>query len=78
MNNPMNILKTFFKNGGNPEELFMRAMLGNKSNPMINNLISMAKKGNSEGVETFVRNYFKEIGRDFDSEYDEFINNLKS
>lgn len=41
-------------------------------NPMIKNLISMMKSGNSQGVEAFARNLFKERGRDFDKEFSEF------
>lgn len=41
-------------------------------NPMITNLINMIKSGNPQGVETFARNLFKERGRDFDKEFNDF------
>jgi hypothetical protein len=44
---------------------------------MINNLIGMAKNGDTQGVENFARNLFNERGRDFDKEFAEFMNNMK-
>ena len=75
--NPMDIIKGFMAGGGNPEQILTKALQGNNSNPMINNLFNMAKNGNSKGVENFARNYFKERGRDFDKEFAEFMQNLK-
>lgn len=46
-------------------------------NPMISNLVGMAKSGNSQGVESFARNLFKEQGRDFDKEFTEFKKSIK-
>lgn len=75
--NPMDIIKGFMAGGGNPEQILAKALQGNNSNPMINNLFNMAKNGNSKGVESFARNFFKERGRDFDKEFTEFMQNLK-
>ena len=47
-------------------------MLKNNSNPIFANLIEMAEKGDSKGVENFARNYFKEQGKDFDKEINAF------
>lgn len=49
-------------------------MLKNNSNPIFNNLIEMAEKGDSKGVENFARNMMKEQGRDFDKEMSNFQN----
>lgn len=49
-------------------------MLKNNSNPIFANLIDMAEKGDSQGVENFARNYCKEQGRDFDKEIKSFQN----
>lgn len=49
-------------------------MLKNNSNPIFANLIDMAEKGDSKGVETFARNMMKEQGRDFDKEMNDFKN----
>lgn len=75
--NPLDMLKQF--KGKNPQEIAMQ-LIGNNNNPVINNLITMAKNGDSKGVENFARNIFKEQGRDFDAEMQNMqsiINQLK-
>lgn len=67
-------LQQFIKNGGTPEKLLSEVML---KNPMMNNLIRMAKSGNIQDVENFARNVFREQGRDFDTEFAEFKKNFK-
>ena len=64
-------------NGGNPQGLVNKAlgMVGN-NNPMIANLVNMAKSGNTQGIEQFARNYMKERGMDFDKEFASFMNNF--
>lgn len=79
--NPMELLKNFMGNGGGPKALVEKAManmVGN-ANPMINNLVNMAKQGDTKGVETFANNIYKEIGRgrDFYKDYAEFRNMFK-
>ena len=75
MNNPMqfmnmlNVIK-------NPKDVVIN-MIKSNNNPMVKNLVEMAEKGNSEGIENFARNMFKEQGRDFDSEIKQFMNNFK-
>ncbi len=75
--NPIQIIKTFMGKGGNPQQLIMQAISQNPANPMINNLIELAKKGDVQSIESFARNLFKEKGRDFDAEYKDFVQNLK-
>lgn len=62
-------------------EMNIQQMLANfinkNQNPMFSNLISMAQKGDSKGVENFARNLFKERGRDFDKEFAEFMGKMK-
>lgn len=77
MNSPLNIVKRFVNQQGNPKELLLNFMQKNDTNPMINNLIQMAKDGNTQQVETFARNLFREHGRDFDTEYQNFIKQIK-
>lgn len=79
--NPMELLKNFMSNGGGPKALVEKAManmVGN-TNPMIGNLVNMAKQGDTKGVETFANNIYKEIGkgRDFYKDYAEFRNMFK-
>lgn len=75
--NPLEILKRF--KGQSPQQIAMQ-MIKNTNNPMINNLVTMAKNGDKQGVENFARNILKEQGRDFDKEYaqmQELINKMK-
>lgn len=79
--NPLDTIKAFLNNGGSLEKAIQDAMnktiQNNNSNPMFSNLINMAKEGNTEGIENFARNLFKEQGRDFDKEYAEFRKKFK-
>ena len=75
MNNPMQMMN-MLKGAKTPKDAVMNMMKTN-SNPMVRNLVEMAEKGNTEGVENFARNMFKEQGRDFDSEVNEFMKNFK-
>lgn len=63
------MLKMFIKNGGTPKNLLEQTML---QNPMIVNLVNMAKQGNVQNIETFAVNIYKEQGRDFYKEFAEF------
>ncbi len=70
--NPME----FVKGIQNPKDFVMN-MIGQNSNPMLNNLMQMAKKGNSKEIETFARNFCRERGRDFDREFSDFMKQMK-
>ena len=74
--NLVNMIKLAMSGGKNPQEIAMN-MIGNNANPVMQNLINMAKSGDTQGVENFARNMFKEQGRDFDSEINEFMKNFK-
>lgn len=60
----------------NPQQMVMKMMEQN-SNPMVSNLIKMAREGNTKGVEDFARNICKERGKNFDDEFSKFMNNFK-
>lgn len=75
MNNPMQFMN-MLKGIKNPKEAVI-SMVKSNNNPMIKNLVEMAEKGNTEGVENFARNIFKEQGRNFDEEFGEFRKNFK-
>ena len=60
----------------NPQQMVMQAIARN-SNPMMKELTKMAQAGNREGVEKFARNFYKERGRDFDKEFNEFMSQFK-
>lgn len=73
MNNSVNLVKQFIESK-NPQQM-IKNYIGN--NPLLNNLVNMAQKGDKESVETFARNLYKENGKDFDKEFAEFMNNFK-
>ena len=76
MNNPLEMLKMI----KNPKQFVMNYMKQN-NNPMLNNLIQMAEKGDTQGLENFARNIYKEQGKNFDEEFNAFqsilMNNKK-
>ena len=76
-NNPLNIIKKYFRTGGNPQQLFARFMQQNQ-NPMVNNLIKMAQNGNVKEIENFARNALKEKEKDFDAEFAQFKNQFRN
>ena len=73
--NPINMLKGMM-GIGNPKDMAMK-MLSQNNNPIFKNLIDMANKGDSKGVEEFARNICKEKNIDFDKQFGEFMNNFK-
>ena len=73
MNN-IQTIKTLM-NSKTPKEA-LQQMIGRR-NPLFNNLIQMANKGNKKEIETFARNICKEKGIDFDKEFTNFMNNFK-
>ena len=63
----------------NPMEMIKQVVMnkiGKNMNPMQQNLINMANKGDVKGVETFARNLLKEKGYDFDKEFNKFNSRL--
>lgn len=48
-----------------------------RNNPILNNLIAMADRGDNQGVETFARNLLKERGLDLDKEMAELKRRLQ-
>lgn len=71
------MIKMMMGKNTNPQNIAM-SMIKDKygNNPMMNNLIDMAEKGNTKGVEQFARNFCKGNGRDFDKEYAEFLKKI--
>lgn len=73
MMNPVQFVKMM--RGGNPQKVvmdMMREQAGN--NPVMQNAMQMAEKGDSEGIEKLARNLCKEQGIDAD----EMVNKIKS
>lgn len=63
MNNPIQMLKNLIIN----KQI---------NNPIFKEVINKAQNGDAQGVEQFARNLFKEQGRNYDEEFNKFINDL--
>ena len=74
--NPLNAIKGMMGNM-NPKNIVMN-MLKNNTNPIFANLIEMANKGDTKGLEQFAKNVCKEKGIDFDKQFNEFMSNFKN
>lgn len=72
--NPTSFIKNYMLKGLTPKGIVKQLAGGN---PMINNLINMAEKGDNQGVENFARNVLKERGLDYDEEFKKFKDILK-
>ena len=67
----------------NPET-FIKNIIGQNSNPMLNNLLQMAQQGKTQELNNFMRNFLKEKGYNLDDELKkikenplEYMKNLK-
>lgn len=61
------------RQGKNPEQLMINILEGEASqNPIMGNLLSMAKDNRTADIEKFARNLAKEQGIDFDKEFSRF------
>lgn len=76
MSNPMQMIKSML-GISTPKEMVMKMISQSNNNPIFNNLIEMANKNDTKGIEQFARNYMKEQGKDFDSEFSSFMNNFR-
>lgn len=75
-NNPLDLIN-FVKSSSNPQQ-FMLNMLEERAenNPMMQNLLQLAKQGKTKDIQQIARNTFKEQGRDFDKEFSDFKKTL--
>ena len=72
------MLQMLMKKGNNPQQMveqMIQSMGGN--NPMLGNLMQLAKDGNTKNIEQFARNICKSKGIDFDKEFSSFMSNFK-
>ena len=70
--NPMELIQQI-RQGKNPQQLLMGILeSGANSNPIMANLLTMAKEGRASDIEAFARNIAKEKGIDFDKEFSKF------
>lgn len=76
MNNPIEMIKGLMSKGESPQQMITN-MISQNSNPIMQNLMQMAQKGNSKEVEDFARNICKERGIDFDKEFSNFMKQIR-
>ena len=74
--NPMQLIQAI-QQGQNPQQLMISVLENQMSDsPVGQNLLALAKEGNSAAIEQFARNIFEQNGRDFDSEFANFKKTL--
>ena len=72
MQYPQDLIK-MIKSGQNPQQLILNVLQESaQNNPMLSSLLEMAENKDSNGLETFARNYVKSQGKDFDTEFKAF------
>jgi hypothetical protein len=73
--NPMELILAI-RNGQNPQQLMLKILEDNASstNPIIGNLITLARNNRTQEIEMIARNLAKERGIDFDKEFNAFKN----
>jgi hypothetical protein len=71
--NPMELIMAI-RNGQNPEQLMLGILEQNmsSSNPMMGNLLMLAKNNNTPEIEKIARNIARERGIDYDKEFEAF------
>jgi len=73
--NLMNIMQMI--KVGNPQQIIQQMLKDNcqfANNPIVMNMLDMAKSGDISGIEQIGRNIAKEKGIDFDKEFSKFKN----
>ena len=69
---PMQLIMQI-KRGQNPQQLMISILEGQaSSNPIMGNLLQMAKENRTADIEQFARNLAREQGIDFDKEFSQF------
>lgn len=75
MVNPMNFIQ-MIKSGQNPQQLMMNFLSQQNGNPVAQNLLNMAKNGQGQDIEQVARNFCAQQGKDFDTEFTNFRQQL--
>ena len=71
-----NVLIQMIRSGQNPQQLLM-SVLGQNNSPLTQNLLQLARQGNSQEIEKIVRNlYTQKGGTDFDKDFMAFKKSL--
>ncbi len=74
---PMNII-TMIKSGRNPQQVMLSILERGvaEGNPLMNNLLNLAKQNRTAEIEQIARNICAERGMDFDKEFNSFKEGL--
>ena len=74
MNYPVNpnYLVQMIRQGRNPQQLLLSILEGQAGSPMGQNLLNLARNGQTAEIEKIARNMCKERGVDFDQEFMKF------
>ena len=75
LENSNNVLQfvSLIKNNPNPQALVMNELQKRaQENPVLGNIATLVQNGDTQGIETIVRNIAKERGIDFDKEFNSF------
>ena len=75
LGNSNNVLQfvSLIKNNPNPQAVVMNELQRRAHiNPVLGNIVTLVQNGDTQGVETVVRNIAKERGIDFDKEFNSF------
>ncbi len=74
--NPMQLLQ-MIRSGQNPQQLMMNVLQQNNyNNPIIQNAMQLAQRGNISSLELVARNLAQQKGLDFDTQFNNFLNYL--
>ena len=60
----------------NPLQMIQQYMSFINSNPVLKNALNLAQQGKSSEVEQIARNFCKSQGRDFDTEFKQFMDSM--
>ena len=75
--NPMQLIQ-LIKSGNNPQQLIMNILQQQGGdNPILNNAMNLAQRGNISGLEMIARNIAQQKGLDFDKEFSNFQSYFK-
>lgn len=75
MNPGTDIIK-MIKSGANPQQVMLQYLQGQSNTPMGANLLNLARQNNTAEIEKIARNALAQQGRDFDTEFRAFRQNL--
>ena len=75
--NPIQLIQ-MIQQGKNPEQLMLSILeqQASNNNPLLSNLILLAKEGKGKDIEQIARNIVNEKGLDFDVEFNKFKQQL--